>query len=119
MRKAVTGTGSASRAASLGSSYAAVCDGGASARLGAGPVSESKRIFYGFSATGHISARDRSTVENELALRPGHSPPGPNATIGATCAPRRGPRIIGFDCGAGFGCLRRYAADWVDASQCD
>ena len=40
-----------------------------------------------FLRCAYISARDRSTVEYELALRPGHSPQSPNATNGAF-APR-------------------------------
>src|ERR1700729_3237333 len=45
--------------------------------------------------------------------------PNPEATNGASCATWRGAWVIGFDCGAGVVCLRRYPADSVDASQCD
>src|ERR1700727_3999733 len=71
MRWSVMVTESASRAASLGSSHAVVCG---CPRTRGVRVRESKRISYGHSASAHISARERSTVADELALRPGHSP---------------------------------------------
>jgi hypothetical protein len=56
----------------VGGGPAVGCGCASSARRGRGPVCESERNILLRSA--HISARDRSTVERELALRPGHSP---------------------------------------------
>ena len=54
----------------------------------------------------HINGCTRSTVEHELALRPGFSPQGPDATDGATRATRREAWVTGFDCRAGAVLLR-------------
>jgi hypothetical protein len=53
-----------------------------------------------------INARDRSTVEGELAPAARILSPSPNVTDGATCATRREAGATGFDCGAGAVLLR-------------
>ena len=67
------------------------------------PADEPEQTFEGLV---HINARNRSTVVDELALRPGFSAQARHATNGASCATRREAGVTGFDCGAGAVLLR-------------
>ena len=58
-----------------------------------------------------------STVEHELALRPGFSAPSPNATDGAICASGREARLLVLTAGPVPCFYGRYPTGPVDASQ--
>src|SRR5437016_667289 len=51
--------------------------------------------------SGSHKRPDRSRVKDELALRPGFSPPARMPPTARPCATRREAGVTGFDCGAG------------------
>jgi hypothetical protein len=68
---------------------------------------------------GAHNARDRSTVDSELALRPEFLNPGPQATNGAACATRRGTGLSVLTAGPVQYLYGRYATRPVTAALAD
>jgi hypothetical protein len=64
----------------------------------------------------HIDARNRSSVREELALRPEFSTQSSTATNGVTCATRREARVTRLTAGSVSYFYRRYPTGSVAAS---